>query len=139
MDVRRYPRGEDRALSLHFRLSEYECRCGQCSETRVDLEHVERLEILRRELGRPVVITSAYRCPAHNQVVGGHRTSEHMEGTATDVVVRGVEPDRVALTADRLSFPGLGRYDTFTHVDSRDLAYRDGRPARWDHRTGGDA
>ena len=41
---------------------------------------------------------------------GGHPTSEHMEGTATDIVVVGVPPHEVARIADEMRFPGLGRY-----------------------------
>ena len=50
------------------------------------------------------------------------------EGTATDIAVKGMSPDEVADCAEKL-FDGLGRYDTFTHVDSR------GKKARWDLRS----
>ena len=139
MDVQTYPRGGIGAITIHFGLPEYECSCGRCPETLVDREHVERLEALRSALRLPIIITSAYRCRAHNRAIGGHRTSKHMLGVATDIVVRGASPDEVADLAEGMGFAGLGRYDTFTHVDSRDLAYRDGRPARWDQRTRGGA
>jgi hypothetical protein len=51
-----------------------------------------------------------------------------MKGTATDIAVKGMSPDEVADCAEKL-FDGLGRYDTFTHVDSR------GKKARWDLRS----
>lgn len=132
MDIRTYPRGDDVQLTPHVRLSEMECRCGRCPGTPVDLDHLRRLEELRAALGaHPITITSGYRCPDHNAAVGGHPSSEHMDGTATDVVVRGVDPDTVADCAERLGvFGGVGRYDTFTHLDGRL------RTSRWDRRTG---
>lgn len=132
MDIRTYPRGDDVQLTPHVHLSEMECRCGECPGTPVDLDHLRRLEALRAALGaRPITITSGYRCPAHNAAVGGHPSSEHMDGTATDVVVRGVAPDTVADRADSIvGIGGIGRYDTFTHLDGRL------RTSRWDRRTG---
>lgn len=50
-----------------------------------------------------------------------------MKGTATDIVVKGMTPDEVADACEK--FDGLGRYDTFTHIDSR------GKKARWDFRS----
>lgn len=129
MDIRTYPRGADVQLTPHFHLREVECRCGDCPGTQIDLDHMARMERLRVALGRPVRITSGFRCPAHNAAVGGHPSSEHMEGVATDVQVPGVPPDAVADAGEALGFGGLGRYDTFTHLDGRL------RLSRWDRRT----
>ena len=132
MHIATYDRGADVQLTPHFHLREVECRCGACPRTLVDLDHLRCLEALRRRLGDPSIrITSGYRCRAHNAAVGGHPTSEHMEGIATDVVVDGVAPSVVAAVADDMvpGFGGLGRYDDFTHLDSRV------RLSRWDRRS----
>ena len=50
----------------------------------------------------------------------------HMKGHATDIVVAGMTPGEVQDACEK--FDGLGRYDSFTHVDSR------GYKARWDLR-----
>ena len=42
------------------------------------------LEPARKILNRPLIITSAYRCPALNREIGGSRTSQHLNGTAAD-------------------------------------------------------
>lgn len=116
-----YKRGEDIRLTSSFHLKEFECKCGKCPFTLVSLKHVERLQELRNALGSPVKITSGYRCPEHNKVVGGEDHSYHMLGLATDVAITGyVEWAHI--------FDGIGTYDTFTHVDSR------GDKARWDSR-----
>lgn len=47
----------------------------------------EMLERIRTTLGRPIIVTSAYRSPAVNRAVGGATSSDHMAGQAADIVV----------------------------------------------------
>jgi zinc D-Ala-D-Ala carboxypeptidase len=53
------------------------------------------LEPLRMRLGRPVFITSGYRCPELNALIGGSKTSQHMKGQAADFHVEGMTPPEV--------------------------------------------
>ncbi|OCG35725.1 MULTISPECIES: D-Ala-D-Ala carboxypeptidase family metallohydrolase [unclassified Gilliamella] len=43
-----------------------------------------KLELVRKALGKPIIITSGYRCPALNAKVGGVATSAHTQGLAVD-------------------------------------------------------
>ena len=43
------------------------------------------LDPLRRAINRPVIISSGYRCPALNKVVGGVSNSWHLKGNAADI------------------------------------------------------
>ena len=43
-----------------------------------------KLELVRIALGRPIIITSGYRCPALNARVGGAANSAHTKGLAVD-------------------------------------------------------
>lgn len=43
------------------------------------------LDPLREAWGRPLAVSSGYRCPALNRVVGGSATSHHMKGMAADI------------------------------------------------------
>ena len=43
-----------------------------------------KLELARRALGHPIIITSGYRCPALNARVGGAANSAHTQGLAVD-------------------------------------------------------
>ncbi len=52
----------------------------------------EILEPIRELLGKPILINSAYRSPDANAVIGGSRTSEHMDGRAADIRVPGMTP-----------------------------------------------
>ena len=48
----------------------------------------EVLQPLRDHLGRPVVISSGYRCRELNEKVGGAKNSQHMRGEAADIRVK---------------------------------------------------
>ena len=44
------------------------------------------LDPLRTSYGKPIIVTSGYRCPKLNQAVGGSKTSQHSKGMAADIV-----------------------------------------------------
>lgn len=43
------------------------------------------LDPLREAWGRPIIVSSAYRCKELNEAVGGSKTSQHMTGEAADI------------------------------------------------------
>jgi len=47
------------------------------------------LDPLRAAYGKPIRISSGYRCPKLNKAVGGSPTSVHMKGLAADLQVSG--------------------------------------------------
>lgn len=47
------------------------------------------LDPIRDKLCTPVIITSGYRCPKVNKLVGGANNSQHMSGCAADFHVKG--------------------------------------------------
>lgn len=51
------------------------------------IEHV--LDPIRRKWGGPITISSGYRCQKLNTLVGGSKTSSHMNGQAADMTVGG--------------------------------------------------
>jgi uncharacterized protein YcbK (DUF882 family) len=116
-------------ISPNFKRHEFACQC-KCGYATADVALVQILEHVRRWAGAPVTVTSAARCRKHNKSVGGGEVSQHLLGTAADIVVRGKTPDEVAHFIDTNfgEFVGLGRYDTFTHVDVR------GTREQWDMR-----
>ena len=44
------------------------------------------LDKLRDEWGRPIVVTSGYRCKELNVAIGGARNSQHLKGQAADII-----------------------------------------------------
>lgn len=115
-----------RRLSPHFAETELACRC--CGRVLVHPELVNKLEHLRRLAGRPVLVNSGYRCPAHNQAVGGAANSYHLKGMAADIRVPGLPVQNLAALAEQAGFSGIGLYrqQGFVHVDVR------GWRARWE-------
>ena len=99
---------------------------------RLEKSTVELLEQIRAAAGGAVTINSGYRTTAYNAQVGGARYSQHLRGTAADIVVEGAGPLLVGQMAEYYlgSRGGIGVYQTFTHVDTRS------GKARWDQRSG---
>lgn len=56
---------------------------------------VDVLNDIQRKFGKPVVVTSGYRCEALNKAVGGVPNSQHMLGEAVDFYVPAVPLLRV--------------------------------------------
>lgn len=50
------------------------------------------LDPIRDRICTPIIITSGYRCPKVNKLVGGVNNSQHMSGCAADFHVRGFNP-----------------------------------------------
>jgi len=116
-------------LSTHFRRHEFACPCG-CGFNTIDAELLYVLESIRDHFQTPVIINSGARCMRHNVSVGGAALSKHTLGQAADIRVGGAEPDKVFAWLDK-TFPdcyGIGRYDTWTHIDVRP------NRSRWDKR-----
>ena len=102
----------------HFKPSEFTCPC--CHELRLDPQLLVMLEKLRAELGdEPITITSGYRCPKHNQMIGGAKRSQHMLGRAADIKAKHYTPAEVGHFARMLGFGYVKVYKTWTHVDVR--------------------
>ena len=54
----------------------------------------EVLEPLREHVGRPIVVTSGYRCKALNNAIGGVANSQHLVGEAADLSIPSVAKAR---------------------------------------------
>lgn len=104
-------------LSAHFNETEFACK-GDGMVCTIAPALIAKLEQLREKLG-PITILSGYRSPDWNKKIGGAPKSQHMEGTAADIQVRGKTPKEVAAIAEKIGFGGIGIYPTFTHVDAR--------------------
>lgn len=101
----------------HFKLDEF--RCKHCKKLKLDINLLLKLEELRAKTG-PLIINSGYRCPVHNRNVGGASASQHLKGTAADIRGTKMNPSQVHGHANKIfSDGGVGKYNTFTHVDVR--------------------
>ena len=100
----------------NFKVDEFVC--PHCGEVLIDPNLVVLLQEFRDRIGRPVVITSAYRCEEYNKAIGGVPNSAHIRGYAVDVAI----PDsgfRYALI-EFLTKSGITRFgiaEDFVHFD----------------------
>lgn len=114
-------------LAANFTVREFACNDGS-DKVLVDNNLVTLLQKIRNHFGTSVTITSAYRTTSYNKLVGGASSSQHLRGTAADIVVSGVSPLEVAKYCEFLmpNGGGIGRYNNFVHVDVRSAR------ARWE-------
>lgn len=107
----------------YFSDEELACRCCGClPQQGMNPRLLEVLDAIRVEVGGPVELSSAYRCPEHNAAVGGVPGSLHVEGSAADILLpEGFTVDGLARLAAECGGKGIGRYHTggFVHVDIR--------------------
>lgn len=80
----------------------------------------QALEVVRRELGHPIIITSGYRSPELNAAIGGSANSQHMKGQAADIIVPGfgrpIEVCRRILEAGIVFDQLIHEFGGWTHV-----------------------
>lgn len=79
-------------------------------------------ERVREIIGKPMIITSGYRCPELNKAIGGALTSQHTLCEAIDIVVK-----------------GMSTSDVFNRIVTSDLKYnqiiieRNSKGSQWVH------
>ncbi|HEX6038897.1 YcbK family protein [Longimicrobium sp.] len=126
--------------SPHLSWAELACHDGTPYPVEWRLNRAVRLavefELVRKRVGGPIRILSAYRTAERNRLVGGARNSEHVQGRALDmepppgmtvarlhelVLAEAAEPDS--------RIRGVGLYPWGVHMDVRPAE----RLARWVH------
>jgi uncharacterized protein YcbK (DUF882 family) len=121
-------------ISENFRLQEFDSSCGREMPLEAQKNVIQlgqNLQVLRDYLGASITINSGYRSPQLNRKIKGATRSQHLLGTAADIVVKGHTPKQVAdaiellISQGKMREGGLKAYGTFTHYDIR------GIKARW--------
>ena len=130
----KFKKGDNLQITNHFNSSEFECPCNKCTDQFIDDKLVNDLEDLRKQYGSLIRISSGYRCPAHNESVGGVSNSSHCTSLAADIqpVVKTLdELDKLyELAYKKFDNVGDGRNKGFIHVDVRPQR-PDGRKRTW--------
>lgn len=119
----------DKGPSKHLSWKEVACKDGTPYPKEFKLDgRIYRLaqvfEDIRALYGKPITIHSAYRTPSWNKKIGGAKNSMHVQGRALDLgPPQGVSIKKfyedIRLHANEFDIHGLGRYNTFVHVDIR--------------------
>jgi hypothetical protein len=116
----------NRNITTNFKLREFACKhCGAVNVSPQFAQLVARLQMLRSKVGKPVNVTSGYRCAIHDAAVGTSSNpgrGPHTTGTAADIWWDGASVDEMAAEAKEVGFTGVGRYygQGFIHVDLRE-------------------
>lgn len=102
-----------------FHLDEFQC--PYCLMIKLHPLLLRKPNELRCKIQKPIIITSGYRCIAHNKKVGGVNTSYHLFGMAADIYVAKIPLEILFKEADKIGFNGIGYYpeNNFLHLDIR--------------------
>lgn len=101
-------------------------------------DFMDKIEGLRVAYGRPLSVSSAARCPAHNAKVSGTgRTGPHTTGRAIDLRVSHADAWHLLSLAMRYGFTGIGVQQKgggrFLHLDDLPNAEGQPRPTVWSY------
>lgn len=123
-------------MKLTKNFSVKECACKHCGKCEMDEEFMEILQAIREEFGKPMKLTSAYRCSKYNQQISSSGANgPHTTGKAVDVLVSGKDAFEFEGIARKHGIQGIG-YDQkgehsrrYIHIDTLEEAT--GRPRPW--------
>jgi len=109
--------------SRYPNFSAKEMACQHCGSEGITPQLMDKLQALRTAYGKPMRITSAYRCPRHPIEAKKSTPGAHALGLAADIGVEGAEAYRVLNLAFLHGFTGIGVQQKgtgrFIHLDVR--------------------
>ena len=108
-------------LTQNFSAWEFRCQCG-CGKEDIDIELVDRLQLMRSLLGRGFTPTSGVRCVEHNRAEGGVENSTHVRCIAADIPYNdSVDCGTKLNAAISAGFRAIGFGRNFLHLDLREF------------------
>jgi zinc D-Ala-D-Ala carboxypeptidase len=112
MDWSRYP---------NFKKSEFDC--SHCGKNEMQPDFMAALQTLRTSYGKPMRITSGYRCPQHPIEAKKAAPGAHASGRAADIGVQGKDAFLLLKLAFAQGFTGIGVQQKgasrlFIHLDT---------------------
>ena len=109
-------------FGLYPNFSADEFKCSHCGKNEMQADFMSRLQALRMRYGKPMKITSGYRCPEHPIEAKKAKPGAHASGLACDVGVEGTDAYRLLRLALELGFTGIGVQQKgtgrFIHLDT---------------------
>jgi uncharacterized protein YcbK (DUF882 family) len=114
-----------------------EMSCSHCGECHMDKEFMKKLDFLRECYGKPMTITSAYRCAEHPIEARKSKPGAHNTGKAADVAVSRGEAHELLTLAMQAGFSGIGIQQKgegrFLHLDTCTNNEISPRPTVWSY------
>ena len=114
----------DWSIYPNFRAEEFSCKCG-CGKNDMQPALMGRLQALRYAYGKPMLITSGYRCANHpaESIKAMPGSGTHSQGIAADIAIGSDDAciKAAALASKIAAVGGIGVYPGrgFIHVDIR--------------------
>lgn len=109
----------------NFSYKELKCKCGKCGSNGAEMnrEFMDALQRLREKFGKPLVISSAYRCKNHPVERNKTTIGAHVMGVAVDIAILGTDAvELLQLAMQDPVFKGFGvsqkGASRFIHLDS---------------------
>lgn len=128
MAVKTFKYNANMQLTKNFNSNEFQCKGkGHKHDTKIDTELVKQLQEFMNINGyTKAVISSGYRCKAHNKSIGGSDGSNHCKGKAVDICFykdnKIVPAKEVCCKAQDFGFKGIAYIDrNHVHLDNRTL------------------
>lgn len=110
----------DWSLYVNFKKEEFDCT--HCGANQMTPSFMAKLQALRTRYGKPLRITSGYRCPQHPIEAKKIKPGAHASGCACDLGVDGQQAYEVMKIAFELGFTGIGvnqkTSGRFIHLDT---------------------
>jgi zinc D-Ala-D-Ala carboxypeptidase len=123
--------------ALYPNFTENEFRCRHCGVVAMQSDFMTKLQQLRTVYGRPMTITSGYRCPQHPAEINKTTTGAHTTGRAADIAVSGADAHDIIRLATHLGFAGIGVQQKgtgrFIHIDTVGDTPQQPRPTVWSY------
>jgi zinc D-Ala-D-Ala carboxypeptidase len=118
--------------------SDKEMACQHCGALKTDPDFMDALDSLREAYGKPLIVTSGYRCPEHPIEAKKARAGAHTTGKAVDLAVdRGDAYELLKLAIATGKFTGIGIQQKgsgrFIHLDICEEPEMSPRPTIWSY------
>jgi zinc D-Ala-D-Ala carboxypeptidase len=123
--------------SRYPNFTEEEFRCKHTGRCEMDPGFMERLQALRLDYARPMIITSGYRHISHPAETAKPRPGAHTFGRAADIAVSHADAVRLVVLAEAYGFTGFGIQQNggrrFIHLDDLEPSATRPRPTIWSY------
>lgn len=104
----------------NFEPYEFACKCG-CNRSAMSETFMTKLQQLRDKYGRPMMVSSGYRCADHPIEEAKETPGAHNRGVACDIAVAREDAYELLKLALDVGFTGIGvnqkGTDRFLHLD----------------------
>ena len=113
--------------TLNFTEHEWACKCGCSQPHKIQEMPMLKVQLIRDAYGKPLTLTSAWRCENHPSEAGKKTPGQHNKGTAVDIRVNSgsMAYDLIKLGLE-FGCTGFAYGDGFVHLD-----WRESTPVSW--------